>query len=83
MATIIFNDGLVALLDIVEDLGISIGEKLFNYCHEIDQKCIEYADRRAAANTHEGRLSDSNRDQVEEMILLDANELLYGPGIAD
>ncbi|CAH2095288.1 unnamed protein product [Euphydryas editha] len=45
LATIIFNDGYVALLDVVEELGISIGENLFNYCHEIDRKRIEDADR--------------------------------------
>jgi len=83
LATIIFNDGHVALLDVVENLGISIGEKLFNYCHEIDQKRIQYADYISVANTHEGRLKAKKLAEDEEMESVDAEFLLYGPGITD
>ncbi|XP_011864345.1 PREDICTED: uncharacterized protein LOC105560124 [Vollenhovia emeryi] len=83
LATIIFNDGHVALLDVAEYLDMSIGEKLFNYCHEIDQKRMQYADHVSAANTREGRLSARKLAEDDGMASIDAEELLYGPGIAD
>ncbi|CAH2091153.1 unnamed protein product [Euphydryas editha] len=83
LATIIFNNGYVALLDVIAQLlGISIGEKLFNYCHDIDQKRIE--DASVLSSKHAGgRLSAINSLQDEDMILLGAKELLYGRGIAE
>ena len=83
LATIIFNDGHLALLDVTENLGISIREKLFNYCHEIDQKRIHLANRISAANTHEGRLNSKKRAEDVYMESLDAEELLYGTEIAE
>jgi len=76
---ILFN-GHVALLDILELLNIQIGQAVYEYCHYIDEErwahdtqtltCakIAYALKLLLASTKK---------------FFDAEEILYGPGIAE
>lgn len=83
LGTILFNDGHVALLDVLQLLGIEIGETVYDYCHEIDKERVSKAERQARRNTREGRLHARGNYGDNEDKLMDAEELLYGPGIAE
>ncbi|XP_039313194.1 uncharacterized protein LOC120359517 [Solenopsis invicta] len=80
VATIMFNDGHVALLDVLELLNIEIGQILYDYCHHTDEERI--AERQAYENTREGRLCVTTSAGVNTANL-DVEELLYGAGIAE
>ena len=61
IATVLFNDGHMGLLNILEELDISIGETLYQYCQRIDEERIRKAERRAQQSTHEDRLKKKTR----------------------
>lgn len=81
LGTILFNDGHVALLNILELSGIKIGETVYDYCHKIDEERVSKAERQAQLNTREGRLHarEDYGDSADE--IMDNEELLYGLGI--
>jgi len=77
---IIFNNGHTALLRVLEFMGVCIGMNLYDYCQKIDKERINYANRHTLANTREGRL---HAQELRQKQMMDAEELLYGPGIAE
>ncbi|KYM96908.1 hypothetical protein ALC62_12418 [Cyphomyrmex costatus] len=83
IARILFNNGHVALLDVLELLHIKIGQTVYDYCHYVDEERVRIAEGCAYANTHESRLNVRITSDVDKEAFLDVEELLYGPGIAE
>lgn len=80
IASILFNNGYMGLLNVLEIMEVQIGETLYQHCIDIDEKRIYHAQRDAARNSHEGRLRAKGYLTDDSM---DEEEVFYGAGIAD
>lgn len=80
IASILFNNGHIGLINVLEILEMKIGEAIQQYCLNIDEKRICDAEHEAEKNMHEGHLRAKHGKNYES---LNAEELLYSPGIAD
>lgn len=83
IVTILFNEGHTGLRHILEELGVRIGETLYQYCTTIVTNRVDKAERRSRASTHEGRLHALRGYKSDDDDSSASEELLYGPGIAD
>lgn len=83
IATILFNDGHMGILKVVETLDINVGTELHTYCQEKDADRINIVEKRAQDRTREVKFlrGKANLQMQEEMLSME--KLLYGPGIAE
>lgn len=83
LAVIHFNDGYKGIMQVMSQLGITIGQQCYNFCSEADEKSIKKSER---SLTEEAKLArkeatSSRKEEEQENIALEGQ--LYGPGIAD
>jgi len=67
----------------MELLNIQIGQTVYDYCHYIDEERVRIAERQTYANTRKSRLCVGTVSGSNEETFFDAEDLLYGPGIAE
>jgi len=82
-AACIFNEGNVAILKMLETLGVSCGHHAHAYIAKADEQRISIAEQRALNTSKEERIArrQSQKDHLEHVT--DAEGTLYGPGIDD
>lgn len=81
IAACTFNAENKSYLQVMEYLGIKVGPNANNYCEEADEDRLHQAKIQAA--TREGRILRKQLRADDNDNLLEIEELLYGPGIAD
>ncbi|XP_025163941.1 uncharacterized protein LOC112590740 [Harpegnathos saltator] len=83
IAVSIFNDGLQAVLRIMDTMEITIGNNCYNFCLEADAKRIQYSERSLTDKAKEARqsLTAARKQGEEENSNIEGQ--LYGSGIAD
>ena len=83
IAACVFNEGSIALLQIMQVMGVHTGPNAHAYVNKEDQARVTIAERRAQATTREARMR-RRQDQLNVLEAASAAEgLLYGPGIDD
>ena len=83
LAVCIFNDGLSSVMDVMEVLGITIGEKCYNFCMEADQTRIDYSERSLTEEARAARMSLKSSRKTEEHENSNLESQLYGAGIVN
>lgn len=83
LAVLYFNDGYNGILKVMEQLGITIGEKCYNFCSEANAVRISLSERSLTeeAKTARKDATSSRKDEDQENLHLEGK--LYGAGIAD
>jgi hypothetical protein len=83
IATIIFNEGYIGLLQVVQLMNMTIGPNLHNYCKEKDAYRIYDAERRVRHAAGDALTSYAEDITHQEAEFGSDEELFYAPGIAD
>lgn len=81
LGIILFNDGHVALLDVLELLEVEIDQTVHDYCH--DKERVSKAERQARRQGHLRACGNFGDEIMDEDETMDDKELLYDPGIAE
>ena len=83
IATCIFNDGISNILRIIEALELHVGTESYNFARKRDEQRVKLAERSlndGFKNVRKEAMSIRKTANIDEM---DAERMLYGPGIAD
>lgn len=83
LAVIVFNDGLFSVMQVMKQLGITIGQNCYNFCLEADATRIKQSERSLTDEAKEARRSSTSSRKDEEHENLNLEGQLYGAGIAD
>lgn len=79
----LFNEGNISILKILETLGVPCGPNAHAYISQEDESRVTLAEQQAQAATREGRMA-RRQSQIDVLeAAMDAEGLLYGPGIDD
>ncbi|EZA47227.1 hypothetical protein X777_16489 [Ooceraea biroi] len=83
LATCIFNEGFVPLLQIMEGMGIKLGINAKIMADRRDERRFRIAEKRATAASKEARLAHRLEQCTKNELYEEEEGILYGPGIAD
>lgn len=86
IAGILFNEGYNGILWLMNDLGIRIGRQCYEFAEKSNKRREAQKERRRIQATKEARKARKAQKELEaidEDDMPTADELLYGPGIAD
>ncbi|XP_011859816.1 PREDICTED: uncharacterized protein LOC105557241 [Vollenhovia emeryi] len=79
----LFNEGNSALLMIMNELKIEVGQRSFNHAQQMDEQRVNRQNRRNALETKEARKARKEEMQALNNAYEEEEGLLYGAGIAD
>lgn len=83
LATIIFNDGFLGILQIMNVMGILIGTTEHTYCVRRNEERLSRSERRASSASKEARTAAREEALLENDLFEEEEGCLYGPDIAD
>lgn len=83
IAASIFNDGYTSILYMMQLLNLVIGPSALQCTEKLDSQRISIANKRAQEETKEARILKRAAQKETEDIAKAAEDLMYGPGIAD
>lgn len=83
LVVIYFNDGYNGIMQVMNQLGITIGLNCYNYCSEADATRIAQSERPLTKEAREARKAAISSRKDQEQKDVDVEGQLYGPGIAD
>lgn len=83
LATCTFNNGVTSLLEVMNELGISVGSGAHLYAAQEDETRIAKAELQAQQHTKEGRIRRRQQNLEDMNIPSVVEDLHYGPGIDD
>lgn len=83
LAISIFNEGFTSILRVMTELGITIGRQSYDYTEFVGKRRKKKADKDAAKATKEARRARKQQLAEQEDMQEDADDLVYGAGIAD
>ncbi|KAL3273557.1 hypothetical protein HHI36_014991, partial [Cryptolaemus montrouzieri] len=70
----------IAILKLMEVMGLDIGPHAYNFCHDKDELRIKIAEKRCSDQSKEARLA-RKKDAAEQEALFEQDYgLLYGAG---
>jgi len=83
LAVISFNDDYNGIMQVMNQLGITIGQNCYNFCCEADTTRIAQSEYSLIEEAKEARRASlsSRKNQEQENVQLEGR--LYGPDIAD
>lgn len=79
-ATLLFNDGLIRLLDIMSALQLEVGPRAFAMCQTRDEERLLEADKRSLASTKEARTEKNRRSAIAIQMEADLEKSFYSAG---
>jgi len=79
----IFNDGFSSIMQVMKELGITIGPNCYDFCLEVDSTRIKFSERSLSDEAKEVRRVSTSSRKDKERENLDLEGQLYGAGIAD
>lgn len=83
LAVLYFNDGFFGIMQVMKQMGISIGLSCYNFCSEANAARIAQSERSLSVEAREARSTSLSSRKDEEHKNLNLEGQLYGPGIAD
>jgi len=83
LAVLYFNDGFFGIMQVMKQMGISIGLSCYNFCSEANAARIAQSERSLSEEAREARSTSLSSRKDEEHKNLNLEGQLYGPGIAD
>lgn len=83
LAVIYFNDGYKGIMQVMSQLGITIGFQCYNFCSDADDKCIAKSERSLTKEAKIARKEATSSRKEEEQENVELEGQLYGSGIAD
>jgi len=83
LAVVYFNDGFFGIMQVMKQMGISIGLSCYNFCSEANAARIAQSERSLSVKAREARSTSLSSRKDEEHKNLNLEGQLYGPGIAD
>lgn len=83
LSVLCFNDGFSGIMQVMQQLGITIGRRCYNFCSEADATRIALSERSLTEEAKVARkdATSSRKDEDAENVCLEGQ--LYGAGIAD
>ncbi|KYN00045.1 hypothetical protein ALC62_09190 [Cyphomyrmex costatus] len=79
----IFNEGYNAILMMMNELQIVIGQQANNFANSYDEKRVTRQDRRSMQSSKNARTARRMEQMAQNEFYEEAEGLLYAPGIAD
>lgn len=78
----IYNDGYFSVMQVLQELGVTIGENCQNFCEKVDSLRIKLSDRSLTEEAQEARRVSTSSRKEDEQENLETEGQLYGAGIA-
>ncbi|KYN06620.1 hypothetical protein ALC62_02423 [Cyphomyrmex costatus] len=83
LAVCTFNDGISSVMEVIRQLGMTVGTNCYNFCIEADEQRIDFSERSLTKAAKTARMASKSTRKEDEELNINLEGQLYGAGIAD